>query len=488
MFTNRAGHLSLNGGLLGLHHTLPAILVLGLVISSMSATVDADRISVLHIDDEPDLADMVATFLERVDDRLDVKTTTSAERGLRRLADGQFDCVVSDYDMPGKDGIELLEAIREKWLDLPFILYTGKGSEEIASKAISAGATDYLQKQSGTDQYRVLANRITNAFERFRTKQELQRKERRYQATFNDPNILAGVLDTDGTLLEQNQTGLEYVDVDADEVVGEPFWETAWWSDEMQPIIRNKIEQAAAGEYVEYAADLTIDDSEYYSVQGTIRPVTDEDGAVCSLIVSARDVTEQETRDRILSTILENTIAPLFMKDRDGKYIIVNRGFRELFDLKDEEVVGKTDTDILPPEHAAMVQRHDRTVIEQGEPIETEERIVVNGKERVFMSSKVPVYDIGERFDPENPVAVLGVATDITERKQHRQKLERQNERLNTVASVISDDLETPLDTVRERIESAQTTGEKEHFEAALAALDRVDELREDAVETLRDR
>ncbi len=52
-----------------------------------------------------------------------------------------------------QDGIEFLEAVREGHRDLPFILYTGKGSEEVASDAISAGVTDYLQKGSGTDQY-----------------------------------------------------------------------------------------------------------------------------------------------------------------------------------------------------------------------------------------------------------------------------------------------------------------------------------------------
>lgn len=68
--------------------------------------------------------------------------------------------------MPGMNGIEFLESVRAIDEDLPFILFTGKGSEEVASEAISAGVTDYLQKQSGTDQYTILANRITNATSR----------------------------------------------------------------------------------------------------------------------------------------------------------------------------------------------------------------------------------------------------------------------------------------------------------------------------------
>ena len=98
----------------------------------------ANRIRALHVDDDPEFAEMVATFLEREDDQFDITTATSADEGLTCLSANEFDCVVSDYEMPGQSGIEFLEAVREEYPALPFILYTGKGSEEIASDAISA--------------------------------------------------------------------------------------------------------------------------------------------------------------------------------------------------------------------------------------------------------------------------------------------------------------------------------------------------------------
>jgi len=90
-----------------------------------------DRIRVLHVDDDPDLAALTGAFLEREDDRITVETASNATEGLERL-DGA-DCVVSDHDMPGPNGIEFLERVRERDPDLPFILYTGKGSEAVAS-------------------------------------------------------------------------------------------------------------------------------------------------------------------------------------------------------------------------------------------------------------------------------------------------------------------------------------------------------------------
>ena len=122
-----------------------------------------DRITVLHVDDDPDVA---ATYLQRQDDRFDVEVISTVETGLERLEAAEFDCVVSDCDMPKRNGVEFLRAVRRDHPGLPFILFTGKGTEEVASDAISAGVTDYLQKETDTSQYEALANRIENAVER----------------------------------------------------------------------------------------------------------------------------------------------------------------------------------------------------------------------------------------------------------------------------------------------------------------------------------
>ena len=117
---------------------------------------------VLYVDDDVALLELTATVLERQDHGLTVHTESSAGEGLTWLADHPVDCIVSDYEMPGLDGLEFLEAVRERFPSLPFVLFTGRGSEEIASAAISAGVTAYLQKGGSTEQFTVLANRVGN--------------------------------------------------------------------------------------------------------------------------------------------------------------------------------------------------------------------------------------------------------------------------------------------------------------------------------------
>jgi PAS domain S-box-containing protein len=137
-----------------------------------------EEISVLHVDDDPDLGDLVAVHLEQTHDDISVCTERSAADGLERLSEHAFDCVVSDHDMPGMNGLEFLKVVREEYAELPFILFTGKGNEEIASDAISAGVTEYLQKGMGTDQYTLLANRIERAVGERRAKTALEESER----------------------------------------------------------------------------------------------------------------------------------------------------------------------------------------------------------------------------------------------------------------------------------------------------------------------
>jgi PAS domain S-box-containing protein len=181
-----------------------------------------DGIQILHVDDEQDFADLTATYLEREDSRFTVETARSAADGLDRLTE-RTDCVISDYDMPDTNGIDFLETVRDEYPDLPFILFTGKGSEEVASDAISAGVTDYLQKASSADQYTVLANRVTNAVAQARAEQRLQEERRRFRILFErltQPTVEVEYEDGDPIVRTVNTAFEDVFGYDASEIVG----------------------------------------------------------------------------------------------------------------------------------------------------------------------------------------------------------------------------------------------------------------------------
>jgi len=184
-----------------------------------------DRVAILLVDDQPDLADLTAEYLQREDESFSVTVAESAAEGVERLEDWTFDCIVSDYEMPDCNGIEFLETVREDRPDLPFILYTGKGSEEIASEAITAGVDDYLQKSRGNEQYALLANRISNAVEKYRSVKDATSTRRFFSKLIQHATDVIPVIGPDGTLQYISPSCTVHLGYEQDEVVGENVWE-----------------------------------------------------------------------------------------------------------------------------------------------------------------------------------------------------------------------------------------------------------------------
>ncbi len=179
-----------------------------------------DAITVLLVDDDDGVVDLTATYLEEVADDIETVTETTAADGLDRVESGEIDCVVSDFDMPGTTGLAFLEAVREVERDLPFILFTGKGSEEIASDAISAGVTDYLQKETGTDQYEVLANRIENLVTQHRAQEEATEATRQIRRMFKRITDAFFSMNDDWEITYVNGQAAEFAGTTQDDLIG----------------------------------------------------------------------------------------------------------------------------------------------------------------------------------------------------------------------------------------------------------------------------
>ena len=134
-------------------------------------------IRLLIVDDDPSLADLMANQLSELREAFSIRVETDPHDALDAVEADTVDCVLSDYHMPEMNGLELLRYVREMEPGIPFILFTSRGSEEIASEAVSVGVTDYFRKRRGNEQWKVLANRIENSAARYRAERAVQRRE-----------------------------------------------------------------------------------------------------------------------------------------------------------------------------------------------------------------------------------------------------------------------------------------------------------------------
>ncbi|WP_158854976.1 PAS domain S-box protein [Halorhabdus sp. CUG00001] len=251
---------------------------------------DSDRITVLHVDDDQAYAEMVAVYLEREGDTIEVLRAESVSQALETIENEHVDCVVSDYDMGGATGLELLDAIREQRPDLPFILFTGKGDEGIASEAISAGVTDYIPKKSGTDQYTVLAKRIEDATRQYYAELEVEHTFKAIETAREGISFI----DQAGTFLYVNDAYAETFGYEPADLEGE-HWEKLYPDEHVEQVYEEILPAIPAagswsGESVHVCADgnrVIVDHALAMTDAGTLLCLVD-------------DITEQKHREQTL--------------------------------------------------------------------------------------------------------------------------------------------------------------------------------------------
>jgi len=271
-----------------------------------------------------------------------------------------------------------------------------------------------------------VATQLGSVLQHKRTDEALRESERRFHAIFDQTFQFVGLLSPDGTLLEANQTALKFRGLKRSDVVGRPFWETPWWdiSRETQDRLRAAIAEAAQGKFVRYEVEHRDFSGEVGTFDFSLKPVVDEGGKVVLIIPEARDITVRKRAERALresearlQAILDNSTAVIYVKDTQGRFVLVNREFEKLFHVTREQIIGKSDYDIFQKEMADAFQANDLKVIELGTPIEFEETAPHNGGVRTFISNKFPLYD-----SAGVPYALCGISTDITERKRAEER------------------------------------------------------------------
>jgi PAS domain S-box-containing protein len=138
----------------------------------------SDTNRVLVADDDEPLAELVIENFEQQFQHIEGTIATSVDEGFEKFKEEDIDAIVSDYDFRGEqlDGLDFLEKVRQVDSEFPFVLFTGKGGEEIAERAISKGVSTYVRKQSGVSQYGVLANTVLKYIEGYKAKRENERR------------------------------------------------------------------------------------------------------------------------------------------------------------------------------------------------------------------------------------------------------------------------------------------------------------------------
>ncbi|MFC3959254.1 PAS domain-containing response regulator [Halovivax cerinus] len=358
------------------------------------------------MDDDSSFVDLVETFLEREREEISVRTETAVEDGMSALREERIDCVISDYEMPEQDGLDFLERVRDEFPDLPFILFTGKGDEEIASEAITAGVTEYLQKGTGTEQYTVLANRVENLVEKYSAEREVFRGFLALESAQEG----IGILNDEGEYVYLNQAYAEVYDADRDELL-HSHWETLYPESETERFRREILPTLESeGTWTGRSVGLTTD-GERVAERLSLTHL-DDGGHVCVV----RDVTEERRRaeqlrreQRFLETAL-NTIDDLFyVFDDERNYVRWNDRFEAVIGYSESEIRDMEPTDLFEGETRAEIDAAIDRILSDGERVVVEADLVTNdGEPLPYEFTGVPVSDDGET------IGVVGIGRRLS--------------------------------------------------------------------------
>jgi PAS domain S-box len=407
-----------------------------------------ETIRLLHVDDSLDFAEMATTFLERENDRFDTEAVASATDGLARLADSSFDCVISDYDMPTQDGIEFLKSVREEWPDLPFILFTGKGSEKVASKAISAGVTDYLQKSSGTEQYELLAHRITNAVEQSQAQRRVQEKQQRVHKEqqrlrtlfdrLSQPTVEVQYENDEPIVTQVNSAFEDVFGVESDSIVGDSL--------DTHIVPDDRIDEAEAiNQHVRAGGRLksrevlreTADGLRKFLLQNAVYSDDDRVGgfAIYTDITDRREREEMLERNRSLLRHTEQlaTVGG-WEADIETGEISWTQGTYAIHDLDpagEFEPSIETGMEFYHPDDQATIQQAVEKCRTQGRAYEVDVRLITaEGEQKWVRTTGEAVYDGDDGDDITHIRGAIRNITDIQAQKQELAELKKQYQTL----------------------------------------------------------
>jgi len=446
---------------------------------------------VLYIDDEKDLLDMGKIFLEQ-SGYLHVDTTPSVTEALDKLKHRQYDGIISDYQMPRMNGIEVLRYIRSHYKDLPFILFTGKGREEVVIEALNSGADFYIQKGGDPkSQFVELEHKIKNAINRRRIHDELRLSQQQMKNLINFLPDATFAIDTNSRVIAWNRTIEEMTGMPKDAILGNTSYAVALSENEKPLLIdlvmnRDKEIQKYYPETVKkgdrYISEIwnpTMNQGNGAHLWLAASPLYDVSGNVIGAIEAIRDITSRkEAEEKLMRTnedlhaayeqltaaeeelrqnydeltrseqllrlteeryrnVVEDQTEFICRFSPEGKLTFVNGAYCRYFALDKDACIGTHHTVVIPPEDRQLVKQHLAALTPAHPVAVIDHRLIMpSGEIRWQRWSDRAIFDPAGRI-----IEYQSVGRDITETKRMKSALQESNKKLNLLSSITRHDI-----------------------------------------------
>jgi len=410
-------------------------------------SIEKPKIHVLHVDDEPALLKVAKQCLE-MQGPFQVDTASSVEEALAKLEKEQYDAVVSDYQMSGKDGLEFLRELRQKGIGIPFVIFTGKGKEEVAVKAWNLGADHYVNKNGDPEiVYCELAHCLQSSVEKHaaeaRTRETILRLQTIYQ------NAVEGIsyVSTEENFVFVNKAFADILGCEQDQLIGmnlRKFVDDKSWAR-----IRSETERRRQGEAGRYEVMFRRSDGTVRNVLVSGAPLFDHDGRFAGTVGIVLDITEQKKAEEALReseakyrALVEQSLRGIVVAQGPAPHLVfANATMSKMLGYTPEEL-----TSLSPEQIVTLIHPDDRDLFFGRFKDRLEEKSVpstceVRGVRKdgtviwVELSSTRIVYN--------GQPAVQATFTDITDRKNAEETAKESEEKWLSLVGMVPDGIVT---------------------------------------------
>ncbi|MBZ0285201.1 MAG: PAS domain-containing protein [Anaerolineae bacterium] len=397
---------------------------------------------ILHVDDSVLDRELVRDVLERESDQFVVTAAASRQEFEIQLTKTNYDAVLTDFNILGFEGLQVIDAVYKVTPSLPVILVTGTGSEEVAVEAMKRGAVDYVIKSP--KHIRRLPLVILAAVEHKRlqdeqllSEQALRTSEERLSAFAKALPDLAFIVDGNGHFVRLLSGADHHLYREGQHLLGKCIRDVmpAHAAQQLLNAIHRTIATTTT-QSVEYQIESS-DNVKWFEARiSPMQPMYDEKSMVAYIV---RDITDRKMgeiklkRERnLLRTLIDNVPDYIFVKDRSGRFIASNTPHSAAIHRTPAQVIDKTDQDLQSPDFVQQFHNDDEELMLTGVPLINQERLIHNaqGRSQWLLMTKVPL-----RNELGDVIGLVGISRDITDRRQAEELLRASEAHLRAVVS-----------------------------------------------------
>ncbi len=380
--------------------------------------------NILFVDDDSAFLQQVKMFLEKGKKPINVTTSHSAEEALTLFETQKYDAIVSNYWMPQIDGLKLLEIIRkDRKSDIPFIFFTGEGSEEVAMNALNLGANRYLKRgKNPNSQYKILVEAIVEEVEYAKNREngKLPIGEKDFIDIFNrarDPIFLhkLGEGGVSGKIMDVNDIACEILGYSREEFSGLILSDIILESSENDRVIEKLFEEG----YAVFEAEFKVKDGGKIPVEvhSHLFKVGGED-RVLSMV---RDISERKRMEEKYHICVQGSSDGIYVF-QDGEFKFVNSAFVKISGYSFEELKELDFLDLIHPDYREDIENWTKQAL-TGDISGLPAKYEFKGLRKDGSSIWVQLNPSLAEFDGKN--AIVGNIVNFSDRKEMEEKLKQ---------------------------------------------------------------